>query len=225
MSDQSPKSPRRKDERPVLVIETGTRPAVRRRGNAQLQAMVEDLMWRVEEAEEQLRLKDRAIDDLRSQAASMQKKISDEKAVAQPAPAEAGAGEDLREELEHLDLFPALQPGAHRPAHPAAQRKGAPRGARGPRDAKAHASRPAAPAERAGASAAGSCPAGGRRMRKARCLGILAHVCLSCRAVFLDARAVHQVARELPWMQHVERVLASAAAPPAARQPSAPPAP
>jgi TFIIB-like protein len=245
--DQQRKSVRkRRIEPPVLVIEPETGPAPPRRpaGDASvtrnLEGMVHDLLNKVREAEERLQEKEEAISLLQDQTVTMARKLLLSREGTSKSQAEKPGPSSEKVGLEALDFFtrafhpdPSFAGGAGSggtasratSAEKASEKvsdKAAEKAARPTREPKAGRVRtPAAGAHVGPAIASGrACPACGKHLRKARCLNVQILVCLACRGLFLDPRAVRQLARLLPWMHYVEQFLGSAS-----REAPAPPKP
>jgi hypothetical protein len=208
----------RHDEPPVLVIGP-SRPeekSVRPLGSADpahrhLEAMVQDLLKKVRLAEDQLREKEAAITRLQEQTVNMARKLH---AAGDLAGSSAQAATSDPVSLEALDFFsPVAGPRAAGPERPkmASPEKLA-RAARAAKSVRRY-SQPAAPAPpRPGAhpqAVGGLCPACGHKLQKAKCVNVRTLVCLACRSVHLDARAVRQLGRTQSWFRFVERFLSS----------------
>ncbi len=198
-------SRRRRHELPVLVIEPDSKstagPAGRRPQGAgmvseNLEAMVRDLMIKVRRAEAQLREKEEAISNLQEQTVTLARKLYHQgkepgKAFEDKGPSPVDSNSIS---LEALDFF-------NKADSPLKSKSG-----RTSRRARVRQD----PSGFQKAKSSSSCPNCGQDLQKARCLDVQTSICFSCAGIFLDSRAVRQLARFLPWMRYVQKFLHSA---------------
>jgi hypothetical protein len=187
--------------------------------------MVHDLLNKVREAEERLQEKEEAISLLQDQTVTMARKLLLSREGTSKSPSEKSEPSSDSVGLEALDFFtrafhPDPSAGGAGSGAPSSRAAGAgkvsekvsekaPRPAREPKAGRARS--PAAGVHVGPEIASGrACPACGKHLRKARCLNVQILVCLACRGLFLDSRAVRQLAPLLPWMHYVEQFLGSA---------------
>jgi Zn-finger nucleic acid-binding protein len=179
---------RRRNEAPVLVIEAESGPS---RG---LEATVEELQKRLRATESQLRLRDEALIRMKVQGTPVP---AAPRAPAPPPAVEPPSGESpffgaiissRRQEPDKVQAVPVEMAEPRVRARPPA----------------------ALPGGRAqGLSGPGGCPFCSSKLQKAKCLNVRTLVCLSCRGVYLDMKAVHQLAKTQTWFRFVERFLNS----------------
>jgi len=172
--------------------------AIKRRGGKEPTSnleMVEELLRKVREAEEKLRAKESTVARLEEEARSVARKLK---------VLEAPFQSDERDASVHLEsllseVFPSEPTGVAKGADWEGFQKSG-------RDSRAE---PTGPEAAAGGQAQ-VCPVCLRKLEKAKCLEIMAAVCLHCRSIFLDYSSVRQLARTHHWFKSVEGFLNSA---------------